>query len=185
MSISGKYVILRAIEKDDLSLLQLWNNDSDIQHNLGGWHFPSSASIMEKWFDSLSGDELNQRYAIDIASHGLIGTTNLVNINWKDRNASCGIMIGDTTVREKGYGTDAVMTLMRYAFEELGFERLDTTIIAHNEASLNLYVGKCGWVEEGRKKNWYWRRNRYWDKVILGITKDLYFDLVSSNSYWS
>ena len=40
-------------------------------------------------------------------------------------------------------------------------------------------------VEEGRKKNWYWRRNRYWDKVILGITKDLYFDLVSSNSYWS
>jgi hypothetical protein len=51
MSINGKYVILRAIEKDDLSLLQLWNNDSDIQHNLGGWHFPSSASIMEKWFD--------------------------------------------------------------------------------------------------------------------------------------
>ena len=25
-------------------------------------------------------------------------------------------------------------------------------VIAHNEASLNLYVGKCGWVEEGRKK---------------------------------
>ena len=185
MGIQGKRVILRAIEQSDLPALQAWSNDTDIQHILGGWHFPSSANVMDNWFQSLHRDELNQRFAIDAENNEIIGTTNLVNINWKDRNAFTGLLIGQNTNRGKGYGTDAVMTLMRYAFEELGLERLDTTIIEHNEASLKLYIEKCGWKEEGRKKNWYWRNNRYWEKVILGINRDEYFSLSEKLLYWN
>ncbi len=184
MIIEGKRVILRAIENKDLSLLQNWSNNPEIQYGLGGWHFPSSMDIMNRWFESIQGDELNQRYAIDTEKHGLIGTANLVNINWKDRNAFTGMLIGDKDIRGQGYGTDSVMTLMRYTFEELGLERLDSTMIENNKASLKLYLGKCGWTEEGRKKNWYWRQNRYWDKIVVGITREDYFDLVNESCYW-
>ena len=178
MTIYGKTIILRAIEKEDLPILQVWNNDPDIQYHLGGWHFPASLSIMENWFESIQDDELNKRFAICVDGIGIIGTTNLVNINWKDRNAFTGLMIGEQQHRSKGYGTDTVMTIMKYAFQELGLERLDTTIIEHNEASLHLYIDRCGWKEEGRKKNWYWRDNRYWEKIILGINRDEYFTFV-------
>ena len=184
MNILGKRVVLRAIEREDLPDLQRWSNEPEIQYQLGGWHLPSSAAVMERWFESLQNNELNQRFAIDTKDLGLIGTANLVDINWKDRNAFHGMLLGDKDIRGKGYGSDTVMAVMRYAFEEMGLERLDGSMIEYNEPSLRMYIGKCGWKEEGRKKNWYWRKNRFWDKILVGINRDDYFDLIAKNKYW-
>ncbi len=177
INIYGRYITLRAIEREDLPLLQNWSNDPDIQYMLGGWHFPSSSLVMEKWLNNLQSDHLNQRFAIVGKQDELIGTANLVNINWKDRNAFTGIMLGPEA-RGKGFGTDSVLAIMRYAFEELAFERLDTTIIEYNEPSYRMYTKNCGWKEEGRKKNYYWRKNRFWDQIIVGINRDDYFVLM-------
>ena len=185
MTINGKRVILRAIEREDLPLLWQWSNDPEIQDCLGGWHFPSSTSIMDKWFERIQSDELNQRFAIVTPEQALIGTANLVDINWKDRNAFHGMLIGDKDNRSKGYGTETVMAIMRYCFEELGLERLDTSIIEYNASSHRWDIGKCGWNEEGRKRNWYWRKNRFWDKLIVGINRSDYFHLIERNNYWN
>lgn len=177
MNIHGEKVILRAIEYNDLPSLLMWSNDPEVQSMLGGWHFPVSRSIQERWWQQLAGDELNQRFAIDSMDHGLIGTANLVAINWKDRNAITGTLIGRQDLRRQGYGTDTVMAIMRYAFEELNLQRLETTIIEYNQPSYELYISRCGWKEEGRKCNYYWRRNRYWDQVLAAILRDRYYDL--------
>jgi len=184
MNIKGKKVTLRALEKSDLSLMLKWSNDPELQYWLGGWHFPSSMATMEKWLERISEDQSNLRFAIENEEEGLIGSANLVEINWKDRNAFTGMMLGDTNNRSKGYGTDTVMAIMRYAFEELGLERLDTTIIEYNKPSLKLYCDKCAWEKEGVKKNWYWRKNRYWGKIILGINHNNYLELIKQNKYW-
>ena len=95
-----------------------------------------------------------------------------------------GMMLGDTVTRGKGYGLDTVMAVMRYAFDELGLERLDGDIIDYNEASHRLYVGKCGWREEGRQRRWHFREGRHWDKVIVGVTRQDYAELLAANHYW-
>ncbi len=175
MNVHGDKITLRAVEKSDLAALHQWANDPEIQFNLGQWHFPLSETAILQWFETFRHDGLDQRFVIDTIEYGPIGMTNLVNINWKDRNAFTGIMVGMPALRRKGFGADAVRATMRYAFEELGLERLDTTIIAHNIASLGLYLGKCGWIEEGRKARAFFRRNQFHDNVILGITRDRYF----------
>ncbi len=185
MNIKGNKVTLRAIEEKDLELLHQWSNDPSINYMLGGWHFPSSMQDQKKWFQSLSLSSNNQRFSVDNEEGELIGMANLVEINWKDGNAFHGIIIGNTAQRGKGYAVDTVMAVERYAFEELRLERLDTTIIAYNEASLNLYLKKCGWKEEGRKKDYYFRKNARWDQVIIGITAQDYFDFIASNNYWN
>lgn len=184
MAIFGKKIILTAIEQEDLPLLHQWANDSETNNLLGGWHFPVSLQDQQQWFNNLSVSSLNQRFAIRTHKKELIGTTNLVDINWKDRNAFHGMMLGDSKLRGKGYGVDTIMTIMRYAFEELGLQRLDTTIIAYNEISLNIYLKKCGWVMEGKQRNWYYRKNRFWDRIIAGITCQDYEKLVSKTKYW-
>jgi len=73
---------------------------------------------------------------------------------------------------------------MRYAFDELHLRRLDGSMIAHNEASLGVYCGKCGWKEEGRQRGWYYRAGRYWDKIMVGVTREDYLDLARSTQYW-
>lgn len=184
MNITGKTITLKAIEIEDLELLNKWGNDPEIQYWLGGWHFPTSKNDILKWYNNLSVSSLNQRFSIYVDDLGLIGTANLVDIDWKNKNAFHGMLLGDKEIRGKGYAVDTVMAIMKYAFEELGLNRLDGSMIEYNVASLKMYIGKCGWKEEGRQKNWYFRKNRYWDRIMVGITREDYFELVSKNQYW-
>jgi RimJ/RimL family protein N-acetyltransferase len=184
MNIKGRHVILRAIERADLPLILEWSNDPEIQLQMGGWHLPTSMAVQERWFESLKLNETHQRFAVSLDAGEIIGTANLVEINWKDRNAFHGMMLGSTAQRGKGYATDTVMAIMRHAFEELGLERLDGSIIEYNTASQKLYIDRCAWKVEGRKKNWYWRRNRFWDKIIVGINREDYAALVERTRYW-
>ncbi len=185
MEIRGKIVTLRAIEAEDLAQLNVWANDPDIQYGLGGWHFPTSMADQHKWFDQLSVRSLNQRFAIHTKELGLIGTTNLMDIDWKNRHAFHGLMLGNKDTRGKGIGRDVVMTVMRYCFEELCLERLDGSMIEYNAASLKLYLTKCGWKEDGRQRNWYYRQGRYWDRILVGVTRNDYAELCAANKYWA
>jgi RimJ/RimL family protein N-acetyltransferase len=184
MNIKGKRVILRAIEREDLPLLHKWANDPYIASMIGGWHFPTNMKDQERWYETLNLNSLNQRFAIDVPELGLIGTANLVDINWKDKNAHHGMVLGDKDIRGKGYALDTIMTIMKYSFEELGLYRLDGSIIEYNQASYGVYIKKCGWKEEGIKKGWYFRGNKHWDKIIVGVTVDDYVQLIQENNYW-
>jgi RimJ/RimL family protein N-acetyltransferase len=170
MNIKGKKVTLRAIDQNDLELLQKWANDPDIWYLLGGWHFPSSMDYMQNWFENLKHDNLNQRFAVDTPDLGLIGTANLVDIDWKNNHAFHGMMLGDKDIRGKGYGVDTIMAVMRYAFEELHLERLDGSMIEYNEISLSIYCKKLGW-KRGRKT----KKLVFPKKQILGQNNCWYY----------
>ena len=184
MNIRGKIVTLRAIEEADLVQLHQWSNDPTIWPLLGGWHFPTSLAATRRWFDGLAGDTLNQRFAIDAAGLGLVGTANLVDIDWKNNHAFHGMMLGAAELQGKGIGVDTVMAMMRYAFEELHLERLDGSMVEYNERSLAMYCRKCNWQIEGRQRNWYFRQGRYWDRIMVGVTRGDYEALLASNNYW-
>jgi RimJ/RimL family protein N-acetyltransferase len=76
------------------------------------------------------------------------------------------------------------MATMRYAFDEMHLERLDGSIIDYNAASYSFYCGKLGWKEEGRRRNYYFRKGRYWDQIVVGITRQDYGELIRGNRYW-
>ncbi|MBC3193497.1 GNAT family N-acetyltransferase [Pseudonocardia sp. C8] len=184
MNIIGRTVRLRAVEEEDLPALHDWANDPEIGRLLAGWHFPHSRDSQRRWFDGLKDDARNQRFAVDTSDLGLIGTANLVDIDWRDGHAFHGMLLGSKELRGRGLGVDTVMTVMRYAFDELRLQRLDGAMIEYNLASIKLYCGKCGWVEEGRLRNWYHRDGRYWDRVVVGVTRDDYHRLVEETGYW-
>jgi len=183
MNIQGKHVLLRAIEDSDLLRLQAWANAPDIQAMLGGWHFPTSARDQQAWLASLSCKSTYQRFAIEAGGLGLVGTANLVSIDWKDRNAFHGMLLGEEG-RGRGFGVDTVMAVMRYAFDELGLERLDSDIIEYNAPSLRLYLERCGWTRDGVREHAYFRKGRWWDKVLVGITRERYLDHAAKTRYW-
>jgi len=184
MNILGKKILLRAIEEDDLGNLHKWSNDPNTQDIMGDIHFPSSLEFHKLWFSKLVNEPLHQRFAIETPDLGIIGISSIIKIDWRNRHAWHGIMLGDADIRGKGYGIDSVMATMRYAFDELNLERLDGSMIEYNEASISFYCNKLGWKKEGRRRDYYFRRGRYWDQVVVGITKKDYYQLVKKNKYW-
>lgn len=184
MNILGKKITLRAIEESDLPSLHKWANDPQTQDLIGNIYFPSSMEFHKNWFAKLQGDTLNQRFAIDTQDQGIIGISSIMHIDWRNNHAWHGIVLGDRDIRGKGYGIDAVMATMRYAFDEMHLERLDGSMIAYNDISISFYCDKLGWKKEGVRRNYYFRKGRYWDQIVVGITKADYEELLSKSNYW-
>jgi RimJ/RimL family protein N-acetyltransferase len=184
VNIKGKKIVLRAVEEEDLNTLHRWANDPDTQDQIGLIHFPSSMDFHRRWFEKLKTDTLNQRFAIESPDERIIGLSSIINIDWRNNHAWHGVMLGDVDIRGKGYGVDAVMATMRYAFDELHFERLDGSIIEYNKVSHSFYCDKLNWQVEGRRRNYYYRRGRYWDQIIVGVTREDYLELIERTGYW-
>ena len=185
MNIHGKKIILRAIEKEDIKLLHYWANNPSTQDIMGDIHFPSSIEFHHKWFESQIDDKINLRFIIEIPKKGVIGLASIINIDWKNGHAYHGMWLGEHNIKGIGYGTDTLLTIMRYAFDELNLERLDGQIIEYNEISYNFYCKKHCWKKEGIRKNYWFRKGRYWDQILVGVTKDEYHKYINELNYWS
>ena len=184
MNIKGKIVTLRAMEEEDQEMLRGMINDPEIEKMVGGYSFPVSREQQLNWFRANGNTQNNIRLIIETEEDGAIGFANIVNIDWKNRSAFHGIKIANKKFRARGIGTDTVMAIMKYAFEELQLNRLDGSIIKYNEPSRKLYCDKCGWQVEGVKRKSVFKLNEYHDELIVGILRDEYFKLINDNKYW-
>ena len=107
----GKLVRLRAYEKSDLDAVMKWVNDEEVTDLLGGamLTYPVSSSAEEKFIEAAAGSSEKQKnFVIEtLADRRYIGTISFNVIDWLNRSAGLGIVIGDKSLWGKGYGTDA------------------------------------------------------------------------------
>lgn len=165
--LKGKTTLLRPIQKADIPLLTRWINDPRIREFIGSYNHHTEESE-EKWLTRLIDDKTNMVFIIALNDGTPIGTMGLHRIDWKDRNATTGAMLGEPKYWGKGYGTDAKMALLEYAFDELGLHKVCSTVISYNKRSLR-YSLHCGYRIEGTRKSHIFKRGRYWDLVELGV----------------
>lgn len=178
MEIFGKKVKLRAVEEKDSEILRKLINDPYVESKVGGWSFPVSINQQIEWIKNLKNrnDSLNLSIVeLEDSSDICIGMANLVNIDWKNKSAFTGVKLTDSK-RGKGIGKDVVVSIMKYAFDELNLNRLESSIIETNDSSKKLYLEKCGWKLEGIKKEAIYKNGKYNDNLILGITRKEYIE---------
>ncbi len=183
MNIYGKKVMLRAAELDDAEMIRDMFNDPEIENLVGGWAFPISSYAQRKWMETHYNDN-DYRFVIETKEDGAVGIATLTDIDWKNRVAFHGIKLAKRENRSKGIGTDAVMAIMRYAFDELQLHRLDGAWFSSNIPSKNMYM-KCGWKEEGVRREYIYKRGEYRDLVLSGILAKDYYELISKTDYWN
>ena len=169
--LKGKRIILRPINKEtDLEKCVIWTNDPEVTNFLS-LVYPVDKIAEGEWFDKLSKDKNNVILAIETLDGKFIGTMGLHGINWINRTATTGALIGEKKYWGKGYGTEAKMLVLNYAFNQLNLRRIKSEVIAYNKRSLN-YSLHCGYEIEGRKKQEIYKNGRYWDLIQLGLFKN-------------
>lgn len=85
------------------------------------------------------------------------------------RDAFVGIGIGDPDYWSKGYGSDAMRIILRYAFQELNLHRVSLNVFEYNPRAIRSYE-KVGFKIEGRYRQFINREGRRWDIIMMGIT---------------
>ncbi len=183
MNIKGKFVTLRQMSRGDMQMICDMFNDPELEDLVVGWAFPLSIEQQQQWFEKNLNDNRNFRFVIETPEDGAVGIATLIDIDWKNRRATHGIKLANVERRTKGIGTDAVMAIMRYAFDELGLHRLDGSWFDFNEASKRLYT-KCGWKAEGVKREYVYKRGAWRDLTVVGILERDYRVLLEKNHYW-
>jgi RimJ/RimL family protein N-acetyltransferase len=101
----------------------------------------------------------------------LIGFVRLLRLEWTHATSSLQIGIGDRNDRGKGYGTEVLRMLLRYAFDELNLYRLSATTAEYNTGAIRFFE-RAGFVVEVRRRQAIQRDGKRWDLVMLGLLRD-------------
>jgi RimJ/RimL family protein N-acetyltransferase len=181
--IVGRRVRFRAIEESDLSTLAAWLNDPDLSHSVVGWSFPVSLTEQQEWYRRSLSDSRNRRWMVETLEGKAIGLTGLWEIDLRNRHALTALKLGVKSLHGKGYGSDAIMTMGAYAFQEVGLERLWSEILTFNVASYRAYVEHCGWRVEGVLRKHAYRAGEFWDVLRVALLKEEYLALPRAAEY--
>ena len=115
-------------------------------------------------------------FAIETKDGVHIGNLNFHEMSAEDSKARLGITIGDKAYWSKGYGTDAILTLLRFGFDTMNLHRIDLTVEEENERARACYR-KCGMVEEAHLREERFSRGAYRDRLVMGILRDEFYAL--------
>ena len=170
-----KLLTLRPVEKEDLPFLRDLANDPVVRANVVGWDWPLSLAGQEKWFDRGIDTSTTRRFIVEGDDGEPVGLTGLWDINWRNRTAKSAVKIGGReNLRGRGYGKRAVWTIMDFAFKDVGLNRLYSTILSFNEASIATFIDKSGWKNEGVARQHVFRDGEFWDLIHIGILREDY-----------
>ena len=152
----------------DLPVLHRWINDREqVLHNSA--YRPVSDAQHRQWFEQMLARSDGFIFAIRAGDGArLIGTCQLHGIDRVHQAAELQIRIGEAAERGRGYGTEAVRRLVRFAFRDLNLHRVWLHVFGRNLAAQRAYE-KAGFVREAVLRDAAFIDGAYIDVVLMAI----------------
>ena len=175
--ILGESIRLRPVEKEDLPRFVKWFADPEVRAHLA-LYMPLSQAQEEQWFarNQTAGDL--QAWAIDaqtpdrtLGSWIHLGSCGYHSLDWRNRSGEVGIAIGLREYWGRGYGTDAMRTLIGWGFDTLNLNRIHLRVFSDNARAIRCYE-KVGFQTEGRLRQDNFHNGAYRDTLIMAILRE-------------
>lgn len=136
---------------------------------------PLSPFLVKKQYESVEKnmDEDKNLFYFTIRARSddrLIGKAVVEWIEWTNGNGWLKLGIGAPEDRRKGYGSQALRLLLRFAFAELNLFRVSALVPEYNEGAARLFR-KFGFVEEIRRRKALNRDGSLWDLMAFGLLR--------------
>lgn len=171
--LTGRRIVLRPLEPEDLPQTLAWINDRSLLA-LTGPYAPVGRRDQEAWFRRISTSRTDRVLGIRLRrGDRLIGTCGLYDLHPVIRRADLRIRIGDRRAQGRGLGTEAVALLLEHAFLHLNLHRVALTVFAENARAIRAYE-KCGFAREGVLRGDGFIEGQYIDVLAMGILQEDY-----------
>jgi len=150
-----------------------WFNDPEVTRYMLQV-MPLTRLAEEAFFERVAGATDAVTWAVHDEHGRHIGGTGLHKIDWRNRCAESGIIIGDREAWGKGYGTEVMRVRTKWAFEELGLHRIESQCFADNVGSATC-LGRAGYRRIGVARQRQWKHGRWHDILLWEILDEDYF----------
>lgn len=172
----GKKAMLCPLELTDAPVIYRGINNPDAYSFLLNTD-PKGLGFEEEWIKSKQKpSDTDITVGICTLEGVLIGIMGLHRISHLHGTATTGSVIFDELYRNQGYGTDAKMVLLDYAFNMLGLHLIASTVIGFNNRSA-AYSQKCGYKIEAKLRSRFYRFGERHDEIILSVVRDEWLPL--------
>ena len=170
-------VYLRALQGDDYKVTINWRNDDEIWSLVEGPKYFVSPDYENKWIENAISDPKNIRLGICLKeTDKLIGLAILEQIDWINRSASSGLLIGDKKSWGLGYATEAIFLLYSFAFMERNLHRITWEVLETNTKSQKV-VEKMGGKKEGLFRDAVYKNGRYQNAYLYSTLKSEFLEV--------
>jgi RimJ/RimL family protein N-acetyltransferase len=185
----GKLIRLGPIDHDkDPEVESHWTHDLVLMRSLSSHPaMPLSVAQMKKRYESIEKevDESKKLFHFTIRSKvdgALLGFVRIESIEWTHGTGALKMAIGDQAERSKGYGSEALALMLRFAFNELNLYRLSALVGEDNPSAIRFFT-RYGFVEEVRRRKALLRDGQEWDLIHLGILRDEWLELSGGDGH--
>jgi RimJ/RimL family protein N-acetyltransferase len=160
------------VEREDVPIL--WSLLEDLAVTVpseDGPVRPKSLSAAEARFERHLADRPADLLELAVvADDQVIGQVQLHSIDYFSRCCELGIALGRKHWN-RGFGQDAVRTIVDYGFDVLNMNRVGLRVLADDARAIAAYR-KSGFVEEGRLRQHAMVQGEFLDDLIMGILRE-------------
>lgn len=169
--IKTERLLLRKIQPDDAEMVYMWMGDPEVC-KYERWkphaNFDYSRGYIIEVLDGYKSD-CTYQWGIELGGK-LIGSVSIVNVNDYDQKATLGYCLA-RKYWSNGYTTEAVKSILRYMFVEIGLNRIEASHSINNIASGRV-LEKVGMLLEGQSQDYYFCNSGFQDSRLFGVTKE-------------
>ena len=168
----GDGVELRRHKQENYPLYADWYGDEEIWRLTSWTAKPMRRAAVEQLFDEREVSTVDDSFAIHREDEEKpLGVIGLTNISEEKSSADLTVIVGSVEDRNKGLGTAAIRAILRYAFEDLGLERVSLSVFEFNEPAIHAYE-KLGFKREGRMQRAIQRDGAVYDVILMRMLAD-------------
>ncbi|MEZ5870715.1 MAG: UDP-4-amino-4,6-dideoxy-N-acetyl-beta-L-altrosamine N-acetyltransferase [Nitratireductor sp.] len=127
----------------------------------------------QRWLNSQHNNADNAIYGafVDAILQGSVG---LVGIDPVNRHAEWGFYLSPD-LHGHGFGEAMLFNMLDLAFAVHPVDKVNSEVIEYNDGSLALHR-RLGFRDEGRRRNHKLREGKFFDAILLGITRQEWAD---------
>ncbi len=161
---------------NEVARVYRWSSDAEVLRWSGGTPTELSLNEFKERLRNDRGFSPNNRraYYIVTRSGELIGRIGCFAIDWDERKAEMGIVIGEHAYWAQGYGRDAVTTLLRHMFETTSLNSINLYTFPDNVRAQRCFAA-CGFRVLGRARRFSPDLGEF-DGVEMAITREEFWE---------
>lgn len=169
--IKGKLVGLRALEREDLSLLRDWRNIAHFRRNFRE-HRELNLANQEAWFSKLESQRTDFMFMIErVSDNTPLGACGLLYTNWIIRSADFSFYIGyqEKYIDDEGYADEAARLLLDYGFKTLNLHKIWMELYEFDKKKLDFFTKKFGFKVDGLLRDNCFEDGKYHNSHIISL----------------
>ncbi len=137
--LAGEKVALAEMVEEDQALFQRWLSENpELRELIDDLRIPTMED-QRNWFKRLQKPDRRFFSLLAVLEGVLIGNAGFVEIDPEKKSAMLRITIGHPEFHGKGFGSEAVALLVRYAFEIAAWRTLRLTVLKTNTRAVRTY----------------------------------------------